>query len=165
MDVNINQQQIRKIYAIGNALGIVEHGTKDDDLHALVGGITGQSSIKELTYAQANQVIVELRQRQGDYKPTSTRKNATRQTPGGITAAQQKKVWALMYKLQSYDRVPSHAALGDRLCGIIKRQLKIDVLGSDPFRWVNFRQGNRLIEILKNYVDSAEKRKAGVSGE
>lgn len=39
----INAQQIRKIYAIGNALGIVERGNEDDDLHALVSALTGKT--------------------------------------------------------------------------------------------------------------------------
>ena len=46
----INAQQIRKIYAIGNALGIVERGNEDDDLHALVSALTGKDSVKSLTY-------------------------------------------------------------------------------------------------------------------
>ncbi len=49
----INAQQIRKIYAIGNALGIVERGNEDDDLHALVSALTGKDSVKSLTYAEA----------------------------------------------------------------------------------------------------------------
>ena len=46
---DINAQQIRKIYAIGNALGIVERGNEDDDLHALVSALTGKDSVKALT--------------------------------------------------------------------------------------------------------------------
>jgi hypothetical protein len=42
----INAQQIKKIYAIGNALGIVERGNDDDDLHAMVSAMTGKGSIK-----------------------------------------------------------------------------------------------------------------------
>ena len=49
----INAQQIRKIYAIGNALGIVERGNEDDDLHALVSALTGKDSVKSLTYTEA----------------------------------------------------------------------------------------------------------------
>ena len=43
---DINAQQIRKIYAIGNALGIVERGNEDDDLHALVSALTGKDSVQ-----------------------------------------------------------------------------------------------------------------------
>ena len=52
----IEQFQIRKIYAIGNALGIKASGS-EDELHALVGGVTGKDSIKSLTYREACAVI------------------------------------------------------------------------------------------------------------
>ena len=37
--------QIKKIYAIGNALGITEKGGGEDELHALIQGMTGKESI------------------------------------------------------------------------------------------------------------------------
>ena len=55
----IEQFQIRKIYAIGNALGIKASGS-EDELHALVGGVTGKDSIKSLTYQEACAVIERL---------------------------------------------------------------------------------------------------------
>ena len=45
----INAQQIKKIYAIGNALGIVERGNDNDDLHAMVSAMTGKGSNKALS--------------------------------------------------------------------------------------------------------------------
>ena len=48
--------QIRKIYAIGQALGIVNRGG-EDALHDLVYGVTGKSSVKELSYSEACKVI------------------------------------------------------------------------------------------------------------
>ena len=62
----IATQQIRKIYAIGNALGIVERGNAEDSLHDLVSSITGKDSLKALTYAEAQAVIRDLEKRQGD---------------------------------------------------------------------------------------------------
>ena len=59
----IDKQQIRKIYAIGNALGIVERGNQDDNLHTLVASLTGKDSVKALTYAEAQVVITDLKQR------------------------------------------------------------------------------------------------------
>lgn len=61
----IATQQIRKIYAIGNALGIVERGNAEDSLHDLVSSITGKDSLKALTYAEAQAVIRDLEKRQG----------------------------------------------------------------------------------------------------
>ena len=37
----INARQIRTIYALGNALGILERGNADDELHAFVAAKTG----------------------------------------------------------------------------------------------------------------------------
>ena len=47
-----NAYQIRKIYAIGGALGMVKRGEDDDLLHELVNGMTGKTSIKA-DYTQA----------------------------------------------------------------------------------------------------------------
>ena len=44
-----NAYQIRKIYAIGGALGMVKRNEEDDLLHELVEGMTGKKSIKALT--------------------------------------------------------------------------------------------------------------------
>ena len=40
-----NAYQIRKIYAIGGALGMVKRNEEDDLLHELVEGMTGKKSI------------------------------------------------------------------------------------------------------------------------
>ena len=138
----IATQQIRKIYAIGNALGIVERGNAEDSLHDLVSSITGKDSLKALTYAEAQAVIRDLEKRQGD-APHPRRR---------ATEGQQRKVWALMYELQRRDTAPSTASLGERLCGIIKKELKVDAIPAQPFAWLEFQTCNKLIEVLKKYV-------------
>ena len=60
-----NAYQIRKIYAIGGALGMVKRNEEDDLLHELVESMTGKKSIKALTYSEACKVIGELEGRQG----------------------------------------------------------------------------------------------------
>ena len=73
----IEQFQIRKIYAIGNALGIKASGS-EDELHALVGGVTGKDSIKSLTYQEACAVIARLRSMRPDQEelhPVSRKKS------------------------------------------------------------------------------------------
>lgn len=116
----INGQQIKKIYAIGNALGIVERGNEEDALHSLVAAVTGKASVRALTSTEAQAVISELQQRQGTPPPRRKPKTHT-ERPGGATAAQQRKVWALLYELQKADTAPSRATLGQRLCGILKK--------------------------------------------
>ena len=160
----VEQYQIRKIYAIGNALGIVDPESGCDELHALVGSVTGRDSVKALTYREAAEVIARLEGLQGKaappLKPREGRKHGSR--PGGVTVGQQKKAWALMYELKKHDAVPNDVSLGDRLCRIIKKELHVDASAKDPFVWIDFGQGNRLIEILKKYADSA-RQKRGVS--
>jgi len=156
----INGQQIKKIYAIGHKLGIVEQGSHEDSLHSLVAAITGKSSVKALTSAEAQAVINELAQRQGT--PPPRRKTRTHaECPGGATEGQQRKVWALLYELQKSDTAPSKATLGQRLCGIIKKELKMDAVPEQPFVWIDFQTCNRLIEILKKYVANAKKSTRG----
>ena len=160
----IEQFQIRKIYAIGNALGIKGSGTNEDELHALVEGLTGKDSIKCLTYKEACVVIARLEELQGrtaSSEPKSRRKNMSKDRPGGVTSGQQKKIWALMYELKKYDDVPNDVPLGDRLCAVIKKELHTDATAREPFVWLDFAKGNKLIEILKSYVANAGK-KSGV---
>lgn len=156
----IEQFQIRKIYAIGNALGIKASGG-GDEFHALGGGVTGKDSVKSLTYKEACAVIARLEELQGKAafpKPGSKKPREHKNRPGGVTAGQQKKIWALMYELKKYDAVPNDVRLGDRLCRVIKKEFGGDAVARNPFAWLTFEQGNNLIEILKGYVKSAGKR-------
>ena len=52
-----------------------------------------------------------------------------------------------MYRLQ--DASPSKAPLGDRLCAIIKKELGMDAFPKDPFAWISYKDGNKLVEVLK----------------
>ena len=154
--------QIKKIYAIGNALGIV-HPRGDDELHTLVMRITGKESIKALTYREAAAVISKLEELQSKTVSLSKRKSRKGQKehpecPGGVTASQQKKIWALMYELKKYDTEPYAAPLGERLCAVIKKELHVDAIPKNPFVWLDGSQGNTLIEKLKRYVDSAARK-------
>ena len=79
-----------------------------------------------------------------------------------MSDGQQRKVWRLMYQLEKLDEKPSAARLGDRLCGIIRKEIHIDCIARQPFRWLTYQQGVKLIEILKKYVANAQRRKDGV---
>lgn len=159
---SITKEQIGKIYAIGNALGIVERGNESDDLHTLVEATAGKSSIRELTFTEAIGVISELQRRQGGAKPPQRKRaKAHPEVAGGATDGQQRKVWALMYELQKLDATPSRASLGERLCGIIKKDLKIDAMPQNPFAWLDFKAADKLIEVVKKYVANAQGQKAG----
>ena len=77
-----------------------------------------------------------------------------------MTEGQQRKVWQLMYKLSEFDAAPSSATKGERLCGIIRKELNVDASVNKPFVWLGFDDGNKLIEVLKNYVKSAQRKAA-----
>lgn len=97
-----NAYQIRKIYAIGGALGMVKRNEEDDLLHELVEGMTGKKSIKALTYGEACKVIGELEGRQGTPPPRKSGKQLRKTAPGHTSEGQRRKVWALMYRLQDH---------------------------------------------------------------
>lgn len=151
-------RQIREIYSLGARLGIVG-GDRNDDLHALVVSLTGKESVKDLSCDEYRTVREELKKRAGAAGSHEKKsKNRYEQSPAGMTVGQQKKVWQLMYELQKYDREPSTASLGERLCGIIKRELGLDAQPKSPFVWISYQEGSTLIERLKKYVYNAEKR-------
>lgn len=138
--------QIRKIYAIGQALGIVNRGG-EDALHDLVYGVTGKSSVKELSYSEACKVIGELEARQGTPPPRPKKTNHRKRKPGGVSEGQERKVWALMYRLAAAS--PSTVAVGDRLRAAIKKEAGVDAFADDPFAWLDYKSCNKLIEALK----------------
>lgn len=143
-------QQIKTIYALGNALGIVERGA-DDVLHQMIQTYFGIDSVKALSQEQATQLIGMLKDQCGYTSPKPDNRCAA------MSDGQKKKVWRLMYRLQAFDQTPSTVSLGERLCGIIRRQLRTDATPKDPFKWLDYQAGNRLIEFVKNYVKTAER--------
>ena len=69
-----------------------------------------------------------------------------------------------MYELEKYDDQPSSASLGERLAGIIKRELHIDASAKDPLRWLSYPQASKLIESIKRYIATAESRRRRADG-
>ncbi len=155
MEKAIDTRQVRTIYAIAARLGMTTNDA--EDLHALVAGITGKNSVKSLTAAEAREVIDELNTRAGSTPALARKKQKHHEAiPGGVTEDQQRKAWKLMYELQKFDAKDYGSDVGGRLCGIIKRQFGMDVFPQQPFRLLTFEQGRELIEILKQYVTTAE---------
>ena len=153
----IELQQKKAIYAMGGSLGLVDKiNRNDDNLHQMVEGMTGKEHISELSYAEAQEVIGILKERmRGQYKSADKSSSSS-----GLTEGQRKKIWALMYQLADCDTQPSSAGLGDRLCGIVRRELHIDAAPNQPLRWLTYQQGSRLIEKLKGYVSTAAQHKS-----
>lgn len=153
----MTEQERKSIFAFCRELGI-----GDDDRHAIIYGITGKESTTELTAAETKAVLHDLMERMKiKNRPELPHREKT-QTPsvaGMMTAAQQKLAWRLVYRLIELDDAPNKASAAERMAGAIKKELGITTVpGKDIFRWVSFDNGTKLIEQLKRYVRSAEKR-------
>lgn len=156
----IQPANMRAIYAMAKSLGMSD-GSKDDDLHILVMAVTGKESIATLTAFEGESVASQLRElmkgkNQIFTKTAKSKKPAAAHTPGMMTAGQQKKAWALMYKLVSLDSRTDKSP-GERMVAAIKKILAIDATVEKPFAWVTTEQGGQLIDMLKRYVNSLEK--------
>lgn len=164
----ITKEQIRRVYALGAAIGAVERGNKDDNLHALVYSITQKSSVSALTRDEFYVVERELLTRMQYKNRTEPLKNRKKErdntAPGMITEAQRGLAWRYIYRLQELDTKITGATAGERMCGAIKKILGVEAQVKDPFRWITAEQAPTLIEQLKRYVRTAERqaKKAGV---
>ncbi|MGN1305331.1 MAG: regulatory protein GemA [Oscillospiraceae bacterium] len=153
-------QERKSIFAFCRELGM-----SDDDRHALIYSITGKESTTELTPGETKSVIHELTERlklKNRTKPLEERKpRAYRpRVPGMMTPEQQSLAWRLVYRLMELDGVAADKSMaGKRMAGAIRKELGITTVeGEHIFEWVNFENGAKLIEKLKMYVRSAERR-------
>jgi hypothetical protein len=154
-----------RLYALASGLGMVEHNNKEDAFHQLVYGITGKEHISELTSSEANAVQRELQNRmrlRNRDIPLKKRESHKKEVPGMMTVSQQKKAWSLVYRLDEIE--PKEIPVVERLLGAIEKILGITASKNEPFRWINFDDGSKLIEQLKRYVRSAERRAAKRGG-
>lgn len=168
----ITKEQIKRIYALGNGLGMVENGNKDDPLHLLVFGITGKDSVRHLNdkdFRAMEHELIERMKLSNHTAPLKKRKPKVPKLevqPGMMTGAQQDYAWGLLERLARQDCVPSSATKQERMKGIVQKTLGVTVINPDePFLWLKKEQGSKLIEWLKRYVATAERqatKKAGV---
>ena len=143
----LKPQQTQRIYAMGARPGLVESGNKNDLLHELVYSIARKSSVRELDEQEYKKVIADLANRlkianlsePQTVHPFKAKKREEKGI-GKMSDGQIRKVWQLMYSLEKLDKKPSSARLGDRLCGIIKKELHIDAVPKEPFAWLTYQQ-------------------------
>lgn len=156
----ITKEQIKTIYRMGAALGMVGRH-KDDPLHDMVSGLTGKQSVSKLSGAEAAKIIGELKHR---LRYTGTDAPApTHHLPGGVTVGQQRKILALMCELRKLDETPISATIEERVAGIIRKELQITAPAKDIYVWMSYRDGSKLIEIIKGYLASAQRKAAARS--
>lgn len=147
--------EANKLYAKAAVLGMVDHGSHEDAFHQLVFGLTGKESVKELTEKEFRKVENELNLRLRSHK--SEPKQKPQEVPGMMTAAQRNMAWRLMYTLVALS--PSKASEGKRMAGAVKKILGITSSPKEPLMWVTREDGSRLIDTLKRYVRTAQKKK------
>lgn len=151
-------QNRKAIFAFCRELKISE-----DERHALVNGITGKESLTELTEEETTTVINELIERMKIRRRSDLEnqnpKSKVAAVAGMMTAEQQSLAWRLVYRLRELDDNPSRASAGERMAGVIRKELGITATaGKNIFMWISFEDGSKLIEKLKCYVRSAERK-------
>ena len=131
---SINKRQISKIWAAAK-----ERGIDRDDVYALVFQLSGQDSIKELSYQQANEVIdrIVVSSKQKEYQTLG------RQS----TQEMRKKIYMLTVDL-GWNKNPL------RIQGLCKKLFKVEKV-----EWLTEKQCWRLIETLKDMVKRKEQYK------
>lgn len=157
----ITKDQVRRIYALGAAAGMVTSGSHDDALHAMIAVMTNKDSVSSLTdkeFEEAQrELLAKIKLGNRTLPPPAARRNGKETAPGMMNAEQQGKAWRYIYRLKELD-VASSATAGQRMVGAIRKVLSVEARVDDPFKWVTFDQGAALIEQLKRYVRSAEAR-------
>ncbi len=144
-------------------------GMNDDDRHALVLSVTGKESTKELTDRETEDVIRELKARLGGETVPPEKRNPKAYKPavaGMMTTEQQSLAWRFMYRLCELDEKPmlhedgTPVTPGERMAGAIRAILDNNMAkpGKEIFDRVHFDEGAKLIEGLKRYVRSAERK-------
>lgn len=147
----------RNLYAIATKNRLVEHGNKEDPFHLIVYSVTGKTSVKDLTKREMKIVESEIFRRTSNNISGDKVKNQEA-VSGMMSPAQQSLAWRLMYQIRKYDVKISNQTVGARLAGVVRKTLKITASDTEPLKWVNAENGNILIETLKRYVKSAEKK-------
>lgn len=146
----------KRLYAIAAKMGLVERSDPEDAFHQLVYGVTGKEHVSDLTAAEAKEVEAELlRRKDGEIRRARKRE----EVPGMMTDAQQRYAWRLIYQLIALDK--KNVPAGERMAGAVRKILDITASPKEPLRWVDREDGSRLIETLKRYVKSAERKARG----
>lgn len=146
----ISKEEIKILYAIAASAGFVDNSNHDDDiLHQIVYSIAGKESVKQLTYTEYLAVKKRIEE--------LTDEN----TNGMITVKQKRKIYAMMKELSKLSF--SEKSEDERLCGIVRKTLKISSFPSEPLRWVNKKGGTKLIQIIGFYIEN-EKNKQKIKG-
>jgi len=150
----------KRLYALAAGLGMVERSEHEDAFHCLVYGMTGKEHVSELTEAEAKAVEAELlrRMKLGNHTEPLKKRKKKEDIAGMMTEAQKRYAWYLAYRLEELDETQPPVPAKKRLAGAVEKVLDVTAPPDDPLVWVKFADGSKLIESLKRYVRSAERR-------
>jgi len=144
----ISKNQIKVLYATASKLGLVGRD-HDDDLHLIIYNMFKKESVRDLTENQYRKMLRYL-------------DGLTNNTENGmITSKQKQYVNILMQKLAKVS--PSKTSTNERLAGIVHRHLGMTAIPQEPLVWVTKEQAQKLIIVLKNYIEF-ETKKGGKNG-
>lgn len=157
----------KRLYTLANSLGLVDNGSKEDPFHQLVYGLTGKDHVSELTPSEARAVQAELqkRMRLKNHDKPLKKKKEEKSEPGMMTAPMKNYAKFLAHRLEELDEKTPPVPADSRLAGAVRKVLNITAPDEDPLKWVHFEDCTKLIESLKRYVRSAERRAVKKGGD
>lgn len=142
----ISKAEIKILYSIASSAGFIDNSNHSDDiLHQIVYGVTGKESVKQLTHQEF--VKVKNRLEELTYQNTD----------GMITIKQKRKIYAQMIELSELS--PSEKSIDERLCGIVRKILKISSFPSEPLKWVKKKEATKLIQIIGFYIETERNKR------
>jgi hypothetical protein len=147
--IKISKAQIKVIYTLAQELGLVDKMAGTDELHLMIQSIAGRDHVSDLTNDEANTVITRLKaSMRGASRARPQTKRENMASDGEI-----RLIWALIYKLRSFDAPDQSSNLQKRLRGFLKKYA-----GIDDIKFLTHEKANSVIEGLKGLVAN-EKRK------
>lgn len=145
----ISKEEIKKLYGIAASAGLVDSSNHNEDgFHQIVYQVSGKNSVRELTQEEYRKVKSRLRE-----YTMLTDEN----TDGMITIRQKRKIYAQMIELSELS--PSEKSRDERLCGIVRKTLKISSFPSEPLKWVKKKEATKLIQIIGFYIETERNKR------
>ena len=142
------KEQIRRIYALGAAAGLLDRSAgNDDNLHLWIKQFSLKDHISELTEQQADFIIRRLEEYRSQVAPK----------PELVTEEQKSLCFKLMYRIA--DISPSESKPRERLRGVISKVTGRDICpNGDIFHRVTRVEGSKIIELLKRILRSEQNK-------
>ena len=141
----ISKEEMKILYGIAASAGLVDNSNHNEDgFHQIVYQVSGKSSVRELT--------------QEEYRKVKSRlKEYISLTDGMITIKQKRKIYAQIIELSELS--PSEKSRDERLCGIVRKILKISSFPSEPLKWVKKKEATKLIQIIGFYIETERNKR------